>query len=327
MNRMMPAAPSAKPIPARDYTIGLLHRAAAEGAIPAERLEAVRLALHKAAAANAAAFTKGRSSTVTRAQAEAFYRAVFYQLDAALLPLHSDSAALRALRDADISVLLENGQQQILAAYEQAKAAFRRAYQLTQPFETLFFRGLLQPFAKFCTQYDARFQADAVTLDGEYPLLCRQPIPVGGVLGAHFYYTALLHEGELLCAFPAGEIHEMLSAYATRYLTTPDTVADNLAELVLRQWFGAALCGAETLTMYLPAGAADTLNERFRYSSAESLCAQMQELLSRSPLAQNAGIMSYLQPLLPQMAAELERFFSAGRAAVILPAAALCAKA
>ncbi|MBQ3940050.1 MAG: hypothetical protein II723_02970 [Oscillospiraceae bacterium] len=325
MNRMIPAAPSAERLPARDYTVALLRRAAAEGCIPAERLEALRLALHKAAAANAAAYTRGRCSTVTRAQAEAFYRAVFYQLDAALLPLHSDSAALAALRDTEISRLLERGQQQILTAYAEAKEAFRRAYRLTQPFETVFFRGLLQPFAKFCTQYDARFEADAVTLDGEYPLLCRQPIPLGGVLGAHFYYTALLHEGELLSCFPAEEIHGMLTAYAARYLTTPDTIADNLAELVLRQWFGAALCGADGLTLYLPDGAADTLNDRFRYAAAESLCDGMRDCLMRSPLTEQGSVIAYVQPLLPQIAAELHRFFTAGRAAVILPAPTLSA--
>lgn len=321
MNQITPAEQSGTKRCARDYTAGLLKAAAADGSISAERLEAIRLALHRAAAERASAFTKGRCGTVTRAQAEAFYRAVFYQLDAALLSLPSDSAALSALRDADIGTLLAGGQQRILSAYEQAKAAFRRAYQLTQPFETMFFRGLLQPFAKFCTEYDARFQADTAALNEEYPLLCRQAVPAGGVLGAEFYYTALLHEGELLSQFPADEIREVLCAYAKRYLTTPDMIADNLAELTLMQWSGAALCGAEGLTLRLPEGAADTLNERYQFRSEEQLCADLQDILSRSPLAACSGVYAYVYPLLPQLAAALHRFFSAGRAAVILPAA------
>ena len=323
MNQLAPVSPSGERLPARDYTAALLRRAAADGSVSAERLESVRTALHKAAAGNAAAFTKGRSSTVTRAQAEGFYRAVFYQLDAALLPMQSDAAALEALRSADIGTLLGTGQQHILAAYEQAKSAFRRAYRLTQPFETVFFRGLLDSFAAFCTQYDARFRADAVTLDEEYPLLGGRRVPLGGVLGAHFYYTALLHEGELLACFPAEEIRTMLRQYAARYRTTPDNVAENLADLVLRQWLAGALCGRTGLSMYLPEHAADILTERRQLRSADALCEEMRALLFGSPLAEPEGAAEYAAAALPQIAAGLYRHLTGGTAAAWIPASGM----
>lgn len=322
MSTIIPVKPAGEQIPARDYTAELLRRAAAEETIPAARLETVRLVLFQKAAEYAAAYTQNRCSTVTKEQAESFFRSVFYQLDAALLPLHSDSAALAALRDADISVLLETGQRNIMTAYEEAKAAFRRAYSLTKPFATTFFRELLLSFEKFCTGYDARFQADAVTLNDFYPLLCRQSIPVGGVLGAHFYYTALLHEGELLAAFPRQEVSAVLRIYAKRYLTAPDMIADNLAELVLLQWSGAALCGGTALTLQLPESAADILNSRYQYSRPETVCADLRNAVSQSPLADHSGIYGYIYPLLDKLAGELHRYFSSGKAAVILPAPA-----
>ena len=75
----------AEQLPRADYTLALLKRAAAEQTIPEERLEEIKEALHRAAGERAAAYTKGRSTTVTRKQAEAFYASVFCQLDAVLL--------------------------------------------------------------------------------------------------------------------------------------------------------------------------------------------------------------------------------------------------
>ena len=75
--------------------------------------------------------------------------------------------------------------------------------------------------------------------------------------------------------------------------------------------------------MHLPEGAADRLNDRYRFSTPDALCADLQSVLSQSPLAGMTGVYGYVYPLIGQLAAEMHRFFSADRAAVVLPAAGI----
>ena len=86
------------PLPHKDYSMHLLQYAAERSLLPPDMLLALRDGLHTAAAERAAQYTAGKSTTVTRKQAEAFYASVFTQLDAVLLALQSDAAALKTAR-------------------------------------------------------------------------------------------------------------------------------------------------------------------------------------------------------------------------------------
>lgn len=236
-------APEQEPLPRRDYTMALLSRAALTGSIPAERLKELRTALQKAAAERAEAYTRGRSTTVTRAQAEAFYQSVFCQLDAVLLEMPDDAQAEAALRTQDPAALLEAGQLRTLQLYEAAKADFRAAYRLTEPFATSFFKELLTGFELFCTKYDARFRAFDTKVDRVYPLLCEQQIPETGVIGTAKYYRALRLEGVFLSGLDREQMQDLMQRYAEKFLTSPQMIAENLADLALRHIAVNALAG------------------------------------------------------------------------------------
>ncbi|MCQ2407788.1 MAG: DUF6179 domain-containing protein [Oscillospiraceae bacterium] len=245
MDALMKQSAAQEPLLRRDYTLNLLRRAALSGSIPMLQLEAIRSGLHQAAAERAAAYTRGRSMTVTRAQAEAFYQSLFCQLDAVLLALGSDAAAEEALRSRALGELLEAGQLRSLQLYEEAKERFRKAYKLTKPVQTSFFHALLDGFSRFCTDYDARFRAADTKVEFSYPLLGGETVIESGIVGVHYYYSALLREAELLHAFDLAAVQTMMQRYADRFLTIPDMIAENIAELVMRHWLTNALCGAE----------------------------------------------------------------------------------
>ena len=318
MNRqaLVPAgAPAEAFTEQNDYAAALLQRCAAENRIPAETLRTLRDGLHRAAGELAAAYTRGKSCTVTRTQAEAFYRSVFYQLDAALLPLRSDAAAVTALCSQPLDRLLQAGQTRILALYAQAKADFRRAYQLTEPFATMFFRSLLPQFADFTTKYDVRFQHDAFSPDGDYPLLGERQIPLKGVLGMAEYYRALLHEGELIRLFPADALHEIMRSYAAKFRTEPEMIAENIAELAVRQWLTAVLAGEPEAGMCLTVRAADADAVTAEYAGmpAEKLLRDAENAV-QTHLAAHAGAecIAYLKAALPNLTAEMHRRITDG---------------
>ena len=302
------------PLPAKDYTLALLRRAAAEQTLPAEKLAEIRDALHRAAADRAAAYTKGRSTTVTRKQAEAFYASVFCQLDAVLLPLHSDRLAEDALRTKPLAELLDAGMLLTLRLYDEAKEHFRQAYKLTAPVQTSFFHALLKDFEQFCTKYDARFRAADTKVAFTYPLLGDLRITESGVPAVHRYYTALLREGELLHLFDADAVRALMQRYADKFLTSADMIAENLAELVLRHWLICMLCGENGLPVDVTAEMIGTVQAKYAAASQEQmtdvLCAQL-ELLPDSA----AETAAYCRNAMPAVAAVFCQRMQSGRLA------------
>lgn len=295
----VPAKDSA--LPRRNYTAALLGRAAAEQRISAEKLDEIRTALHQAAAARAAAYTKGRSTTVTRRQAEAFYASVFCQLDTVLLELHSDAKAEEALRSGSLPELLDAGMLMTLQRYEEAKDCFRKAYQLTAPVQTSFFHALLKDFEQFCTKYDARFRAADTKVSESYPLLSGETITEPGVLGVYRYYTALKLEGELLQCFRKEEIRALMQRYAEKFLTTPDMIAENIAELVLRHWLVRALCGESGCRVDVTANMLQNLQAEYAALAPEQLSAAMCAALPQLNI-ENPQLQSYLAEAVPALA-------------------------
>ena len=294
-------------LPKKGYTVALLQRCMERGVISQERQEALRLALHRAVSERAAAYTKGRMTTVTKQQAEAFYVSVLYQLDAALLAMDSDETAAEALCHADITKLLDAGMMQLLRCYEEAKDAFRHAYALTKPFATVFFRELLNDFARFTTNYDARFHADAVKVNVVYPLMGDRRIELPGLLGMHAYYTALDCEGRILSAFPRAQIIGMMKCYAKRYLTSWDMIAESIADLVMRQWLCRALLGDPSAELTLPPDAEEQLEERLALVPEERLAEQMRQVLAQSVLADDEDVLRYCMEAVPHYAESLHR--------------------
>lgn len=301
------AEPGGEPLPKKAYTMALLQRGMEKNSIPQARLQALHLALHRAAAERASQYTRGRSMTVTREQAEAFYVSVLHQLDAALLSYGSDAAAEEALCTEDADALLAKGQTRILQCYEEAKERFRRAYQLTKPFATYFFRELLKSFAQFTTEYDARFRSDAVKVDEVYPLMAERRSELPGVLGVHAYYSALLLEGELLAMFQKAQIHALMKQYAKRYLTSWDMIAESIADLVLRQWLCRALLIDSAPELELPADAAAVLTERYQQVPPGQIEDEMRRAIAESVIAENAGVCAYCTDAVPYFAETLHR--------------------
>ena len=280
MDALMKQSAAQEPLPRRDYTLNLLRRAAVSGAIPMPQLEAIRSGLHQAAAERAAAYTRGRSTTVTRAQAEAFYQSLFCQLDAVLLAPGSDAAAEEALRSKPLGELLEAGQLRSLQLYEEAKERFRKAYQLTKPVQTSFFHALLDDFSRFCTDYDARFRAADTKVEFSYPLLGGETVTESGIVGVHHYYSSLLREAELLHQFDTAAVQTMMQRYADRFLTTPDMIAENIAELVMRHWLTNALCGAEDDLLTVTPETQALFNAQFGDMPAEQLEAEIRRCIA-----------------------------------------------
>ena len=305
---------AAEPLPRADYTLALLQRAAAEQTIPAEKLEEIRTALHQAAADRAAAYTRNRSTTVTRKQAEAFYASVFCQLDAVLLELGSDALAEDALRTKPLSELLDAGMLLTLQRYEEAKEHFRQAYKLTAPVQTSFFHALLKDFEKFCTQYDARFRAADTKVTFSYPLLGETKITERGVAGVYRYYTALLHEGKLLQMFDTEEIRMLMQRYAENYRTSPDMIAENIAELVLRHWLLRTLCGKNDTALTVTAGMPEQVQAEYTAAPQEQLSAVLCRLTERLPAA-DAGVTAYITAAIPALAGTLYQRIGSGRVA------------
>lgn len=301
-----------EPLPHKDYTIALLTRAAAENMLPQEKSDEIRAELHRAVAERAAAYTRGRSTTVTRKQAEAFYRSVLCQLDTVLLQMKSDSAAEDALLQIPLPELLEKGQLMTLHLFEEAKEHFREAYRLTKPVQTAFFRNLLPDFADFCTKYDARFRADDTKVKYTYPLLGGTPITENGVLGVHRYYSALRREGEWLALFEPAELRGVMEQYAAGYRTSPDMIAENIAELIFRHWILCALDG-QAGSLNVTRETAGTVQQQYRLASASELQQAMQACLQNSPAAQNPALSEYLTAALPELAAAAANRIAAER--------------
>lgn len=311
---MQSGKPSAEPLPRADYTLALLTRAAAEQTLPTGKLEEIRTALHKAAADRAAAYTKGKSTTVTRKQAEAFYASVFCQLDAVLLELGSDRLAEDALRTKPLAELLEAGMLLTLQRYEEAKERFRQAYKLTAPVQTSFFHALLKDFEAFCTRYDARFRAADTKVSFSYPLLGDTKITEKGVAGVHRYYTALLHEGMFLHTHDTQEIRSLMRHYADNFRTSPDMIAENIAELVLRHRLIRCLCGETgsglTVTAEMPAQIEAEYAAVPQGQLTERLCRFTEQICADEPAAA-----AYCKDAMPALAAVLHQRIGAGRVA------------
>ena len=302
----------AEQLPVADYTLALLKRAAAEQTIREEKLEEIKEGLHLAAGERAAAYTRGRSTTVTRKQAEAFYASVFCQLDAVLLELHDDRLAEDALRTKPLAELLNAGMLLTLRRYEEAKERFRQAYRLTAPVQTSFFHALLRDFEKFCTQYDARFRAADTKVTFSYPLLGSTQITERGVIGVHRYYSALLLEGRLLHMFDTQEILQLMRDYAATFRTSPDMIAENLAELVLRHSLLRRLCGAEDSGLRVTQEMTDSVQAKYEGIPAEKLA---EILCGKLHLPEDPETEAYCKAAMPALAETLCRRIGLGRVA------------
>lgn len=304
---------SAAPLPHQDYALHLLQYAAEQNLLDTETLSELRDGLHRAAAERAEQYTAGRSSTVTRRQAEAFYASVFTQLDAVLLAERSDAAALDALRTRPLTELLEQGAFITLQAYETAKEQFRRAYRLTKPVQTSFFHALLIEFEQFCTKYDARFNAKDTKVAYSYPLLCGRQIAENGAIGVCSYYTSLAVEGEFLQCFDTDEIGAMMRRYAGRFRTSPDMIAENIAELVLRHWVIALLGGKTGFSAAVTPEMIETVQAEYGNVSAEiltdTLCRKITEQLGEA----YPNITKYLTAALPAFTAAMQERMMQGR--------------
>lgn len=286
----------------QDYTMRLLERAAVGGTIDAARLTEIRADLHKAAAERAAAYTKGRSTTVTKSQAEAFYTSIFCQLDALLLSMLSDTAAEEALRSEPIPRLLEAGQILTIRIYEEAKERFREAYRLTEPFHTSFYRGLLDGFEKFCTNYDARYRAAEIQVEYLYPLMLDEYMIESGVTGVHRYYSALLTEAEILQYFDKDELLTLLEHYAAKYPITVDMIAENIAELAVRNWICRTLYGVRGLSLQLTESMVLAVQAEYAMRTPEDLYADMVRAVQKSAFAENETVTDYMIRALRPMA-------------------------
>lgn len=306
-------------LPQDGYSAALLYRCAADGSIPAETLEAIRQTLHRAAGEHAAAYTRGRSCAVTRKQAEAFYRSVFYQLDAALLALGSDSLAADALRTQAPERLLDAGQTRIMRLYEQAKTDFRRAWKLTEPFATSFFRALLPQFSAFCTQYDVRFGHDRFGPPEDYPLLGENRTALKGVLGLSAYYHGLMCEGEMLSLLPAERIRAVMQQYAARFRTAPENIAENIAELMLKQQLASVLAGHEADSLTVTAEDAAALTAEYAVQP-ESVLRSKAETAVRTLYGQHIELCSYICGALPAVVSEMHRRMKDGSLRGWIPA-------
>lgn len=288
----------------RDYAVNLVQYCTANGLLSEAQQTALRAAFENAAAERIEAYTKGRSASVTRQQAEAIYASILAQLDAVLLRFGDDARAAEALRTQPPEKLLNAGLQQMLTLYEEAKAAFRRAYPLTAPVQTAFFRGLLEGFAAFTTQYDARFNAAdaAAYIDHSYPLLGDRRHEITGLPAVHAYYRALETEAEIISAFPAADVQTMMRRYAEKFLTAPQNIAENIAELIVRHWLTGLLTAAPENTILLPADAADALTAQFAGRSQDDLEKAMRDAIAAQTLLPQAALRAYLCDAVPTLA-------------------------
>lgn len=303
----------AAPIPHQDYALHLLQYAAEQNLLDTETLSALRDGLHRAAAVRAEQYTEGRSSTVTRRQAEAFYASVFTQLDAALLAERSDAGALDALRTGTLTELLEQGAIITLQAYETAKEQFRRAYRLTKPVQTSFFRALLKEFEQFCTQYDARFNAKDTKVTYSYPLLCGRQIAENGAIGVCSYYTSLAVEGEYLQSFDMDEISAMMQRYADRFRTSPDMIAENIAELVFRHWAIVLLSGKDGFSVTVMPEMIETVQEEYGSAPDALLADKLMQCIGGYADTIQPPVMQYLKTAIPSFAAAMQERIGKGR--------------
>lgn len=299
-----------------DYTMQLVQHEMQQGTLSEARQTELRTVLTEAAAERAAQFTGGRSTTVSRRQAEKFYAAVLFQLDAALLAYGNDDAACNALRVTPVPKLMEAGAQRILTLYEEAKADFREAYTLTSPFQTSFFHDLLSGFQRFTTKYDARFHAKEVREYVEfcYPLMCGQMPDEDGLIAVHAYYRALRLEGEFLRIFPITAVQGLMKRYAARFLTTPEMIAENIAELVFRHWITGALTGtAGEDPLAIPQEAAEILTAQYAGRSVNDLHSAMLDAAAALPgTPGDGGMQKYVHDALPFLADELHSHIEKG---------------
>ena len=306
------------PVSHRDYTMGLLQRAAETGCIAENRLLALREELHQAATDRAVSYTGGLSGTVSRKQAQAFYQSLFCQLDAVLLEAGSDETALQMLRDLPLQKLLDGGQMIMFRCYEEAKDAFRRAFRMAGSYQTYFFHSLLPGFSQFSAQYDARYDAAHTYVDFAYPLLSGIEPTESGVLGVYRYYTGLLREAELLAKFDETSLWEMLRGYAAKYLTSADQIAENIAELALLHWFTAALGGGDMqFTADVTAEQAARMHARFCYSKPEDLEKAMRSVLEAA-LPDAPEIAAYAAAALPALTVRLHSRITADQLGILL---------
>ncbi len=311
--QIMQADAFAAPLPHKDYTMHLLQTAAAYNLLPAEKLEALRGGLQRAAAERAAQYTAGKSTTVTRKQAEAFYASVFTQLDAVLLTAPTDAEALEELASAPLPELLDQGALLTVHACEYAKMHFRKAYQQTKPVQTSFFRALLKDFEQFCTKYDARFRATDTKISYSYPLLCGRQIAENGAVGVCGYYAALSIESDFICCFDPADIRAMMTRYAQRFLTSPDMIAENIAELILRHWVIRLLCGAEGFSVAVTGDMIEAVQAEYSSRTAAQLGDVIRLRLGACLMPTHRPLMEYLEQSLDVFAAGMHDRILAGR--------------
>ncbi|MBR5372838.1 MAG: hypothetical protein IK130_11565 [Oscillospiraceae bacterium] len=300
-----------EPVSRVDYTMGLLVRAAEQGLIPDAKLLEIRRDLQNCAVETAQMYNRGRSGCVTNNRLAAIYRSILHQIDAVLLILQGDDAATEALAQRSVRELQSLGQQRVMALFEQAKTDFRKAYDLMQPFMTDFFRQLLEKFSLFCTKYDAQFNADAQIIERVYPLIGERQIRGNGVIGAAEYFGALRMEAEFLHLFPEETVRGIMKRHAGRYLMTPQSIPDSVADLVFRQYIAAELAGDDGSTLQVTADAAERLNAEFSGRSAADI--RVAAELSLLRYSDHPELIAYLKQAVPPVTASMQSAFDTGR--------------
>ena len=300
-----------EPVSHVNYTGGLLIRASELGLIPDSKLMEIRNDLQKCALELAERFTLGRSNTISAFQAGAIYRSILLQIDAVLLMLPDDKAAIEMLSQKTVRELQTAGQQRVLTLYEQAKTDFRKAYDLMQPFMTDFYHQLLEKFALFCTKYDAQYNADKQIIDRIYPLLGEKQIPESGVIGAARYYAGLRMDAEFLHLFPQDKVLEIMKRHASRYLMTPSSIPDSVADLVFRQYLAAELAGEDGHSLRVSADAADRLTAEFADRSETDI--RVEAELALSGFASEPALYAYLKEAVPLVIRSMLRALQNGK--------------
>ncbi len=288
-----PQASSPQKLPEEDYTATLLQRASLDGSISNERAVEIRDDLAKAVSERAFAFTKGRSTTVTKEQAEDFWKSVFYQLDVVLLALRDDNMALDALRTRPVSELLAAGETQIIGLYEGAKEHFRAAYAGMKPYITMLFSSLVDDFAEFCKNYDARFHARDLNIAFIYPLMGGHFVENRDLRGVYRYYLSLRHESAILAQFPQSEVRTLLRRYAEKYLTKPDLLAENITEIVLLHGLCSDITGCPDHSLALKPDTPQMLEDFLDELTVAELAEKLREVMRKMALGESDEDLAY----------------------------------
>ena len=183
--------------------------------------------------------------------------------------------------------------------------------------QTSFFQALLKDFEAFCTRYDARFRAADTKVTFSYPLFGDTKITERGVIGVHRYYTALMYEGKLLQLFDTQEIRGLMRRYAENFRTSPDMIAENIAELVLRHRLIRCLCGETGNGLTVTHEMAAQVEAKFAAAPQE----QLNEMLCRFTeqfCAAEPAVAAYCKDAMPALTAAWHQRIAAGRVAGFL---------